>query len=70
MKRYDCSLADFPEHARLQLQPVISERERGLAPRVVAGQLSGAPERLFAIRGALLDQEAAPPGRHATLTRH
>lgn len=70
MKRYDPSLSDFSEHTQLRLQPVASEQERGFGPRAVAGQLTRASERLLAMRGALLDQEADPHVRHATVTRH
>jgi hypothetical protein len=69
MKRYDRSLSDFSEHTQLRLQPVASEQERGFGAPAVAGQLR-ASERLFAMRGALLDQEADPRVRHANVTRH
>jgi len=63
MKRYDPSLAEFSEQARLQLQPVVPEA--GRSGDVRADRSTGAAERLFAIRDALLDAERAR-GEHAS----
>jgi hypothetical protein len=65
MKRYDPSLSDFPEQARLQLQPVIPEPPR--ARGVHAAKVPGATDRLFAIREALLDEECAAHERQSNV---
>jgi len=66
MKRYDRSSSDFSEQT-LRLQPAIPEPR---SPAVHADKAPGAAERLFAIRGALLEQAAGPRVQDSYFTRH
>ena len=68
MKRYDPSLSEFPEQARLQLQHVVPEAPRGR--RSHSEQSPTAAKRLFAIRGALLDEERDGCKRPPSLRRN
>jgi len=67
MKRDNRLLPDFPEQTRLQLQHVVPEPQRA---RVHGEKAAVGAERLFAIRGALLEQAADPRVPHSNVTRH
>jgi hypothetical protein len=68
MKRYPWSPADAPEQPLLRLQHVIpeaSQRRFGQSARFPATD-----DRLFALRGALLDQFSDTPAPQSDVTRH
>ena len=68
MKRNDRSLCEYPEQPWLQLQQFTPELPRGRSAQ--PDKMPGAPDRLFAIRRVLLDQQSVAQGQPTRSTRH